>query len=44
MSELEPSNKRCVALNSRKRGFKADADFKADVDGRKGGFNSRQRF
>lgn len=37
MSEPELSNKRCVALNSRKRGFQADVDFKADVDGRKGG-------
>ena len=34
MSELELSNKRCVALRSRKRGFKADVDLKADVNGR----------
>ena len=44
MSDLELSNNRCAALNSRKRGFKVDVDFKADVGGRKGGFNSRQRF
>ena len=44
MSDLELSNNRCVALNSRKRGFlRLMLTFKADVDGRKGGFNSRQR-